>query len=277
MPSRESLSFDASWEVVDREVRRRARNYRNSLLRTWEKNEFREIISDVRNLYLALDLRPSTSPQANSMSRGSYDSIIEYFQKAYDTNRCEPIIEAYTSATGFHRRINEDLANLVSTNNLRDIGISPNAPTRHYWQGPLDIACIFVNHPHLRRYEIKEETKAYRGMTVPRRVLENYRGGTRWMNKTFLSTSRLETTASKFQGQSGLEVGCVCHFTLVPSNRRTAIDIAAMSVFDEQEILILPYTTFEVLKGVERDYRDEEGQDPHIIELRECHELEDEN
>ena len=55
----------------------------------------------------------------------------------------------------------------------------------------------------------------------------------------------------------------------MPSERWTALDIQNISVFDlESEVLILPYTIFEVKKVDIR--RVKSNSDQYIIELREC-------
>ena len=133
--------------------------------------------------------------------------IDELFKEAYDTDTIQPVIKVYTSNAGLYEAINKDLATLVSTNNLRDIGISPDAPqNRHYWEGPLDIACVIVSHPELDRYKIKEEMIVYRGMVVSKNILDNYQVGTRLMNKTFISTSKSADIASTFSGEGSVEV-----------------------------------------------------------------------
>jgi hypothetical protein len=266
-PSRDKDLPNAYWEVVDHEVTRRAHNYRIRLQETWNNNTFHEIIFSIQKYYLALDLeKPLTEA-----SPTYYNTVQNYFQEAYDTNRIEPVVQAYTSETNFYRLINEDLADLVSTNNFRDIALSPDASQdRVYWEGSLDVACVIVNHPDLDRYRIKEERKVFRGMRVPNTVLANYCIGNRFMNKTFLSTSKLKEVAERFQGSSEDEVGCICIYTLVPSETRTAIDIQHISNFAlECEVLILPYTTFEVTKV--DIHRIDATSDQYIIELRECH------
>jgi hypothetical protein len=265
-PSRDEDLPNAYWEVVDHEVSRLAHNYRIRLQETWDNNTFREIISSIQNYYLALDLK-----QLMKKTPGYYTTVYRYFQEAYDTNRVEPVVRAYTSETSFYRLINEDLANLVSSNNFRDIALSPDAPRdRLYWEGALDVACVIVNHPNLDRYRIRNERKVFRGMRVPNIVLANYCIGNRFMNKTFLSTSNSRGTANLFQGSTADEVGCICIYTLVPSERRTAMDIQGISKFvSESEVLILPYTTFEVTSV--KIHQIDGTSDQYIIELRECH------
>ena len=264
-PSRYSSTSLAEWEVADSEVMTRARNYRNRLQKTWQDVDFCQIVHDIQRLYLALDVQ-------KLMNKEPYQSIERYFKTAYDTNNVHSIVEAYTSGTHFHQVVNNDLAKMVSTDNLRDIGMSLDAPQdRYYWEGSLDIACILVNHPQLDCCQITEEMTVYRGMTIPSSALKNYSRGCCLMNKTFLSTSKLSVRAALFSESNSDNVGCLCIFTLVPiSERRTAIDIENISIFpSEQEVLILPYATF-LVQNV-KDETSVTSSKRYIIELRECH------
>ena len=267
-PSRyASPSSVAEWEVADHEVMIRARNYRIRLQKTWDDLDFRKIISDIQQYYLALDVKKILGE-----NKYGYPFINKYFQEAYDTNNVEPVIKAYTSGTSFHKLLNNDLAKMISTDDLRDIRISLDAPEdRCYWEGSLDIACILLNHPQLDCCNIIEDMTVYRGMTVSKSVLEKYSTGKRLMNKTFLSTSKLSVIASNFSGSSPDEVSCLCIFTLVPNERRTAIDIGNLSSLpDEQEVLILPYATF-IVTNTEFQTLTTSPEPRYVIKLREYH------
>lgn len=266
-PSRyASTSSVAEWEVADHEVMIRARNYRIRLQKTWNDLNFRQIISDIQEYYLASDVKKIVGEHTHA-----YQFINRCFQEAFDTNDVKPIVVAYTSGTSFHRVLNNDLAQMISTDDLRDIRISLDAPgDRCYWEGSLDVACILLNHPQLNCCEIKEEMTVYRGMAVEKNVLERYSPGKRLMNKTFLSTSKLSLTTVHFSGSSPDKVACLCIFTLVPNERRTAIDIGNLSLFPgEEEVLILPYATFIVTNAEFR--KSATSSERYVIELRECH------
>ena len=238
-----STSSLVEWEVADHEVTRRSVNYRKRLEKTWKDLGFREIVSDIQQFYLVLDVK-----MRKLLVEKDCELILKFFQEAYDNNDARPITTAYTSGTKFYEIVNTDLAKMVSTDNLRDIGMSLDAPQdRCYWEGSLDIACIFVNHPQFDCDKIREEMTVFRGIVVSKEILKKYLPGTRVMNKTFLSTSKLRRVAEFFINTSPDTFSCLFIITLVPSERRTAIDIEKLSIFsDEHEVLILPYATFLV-------------------------------
>jgi hypothetical protein len=202
--------FNKEWVVADEEVIIRAKNYRNRLRRIWERNSFAEIVNDIRTTYLNYDLQPY-------MTQKSYKDIDTILTEAEHRNEVEKVAEAYTMTNNFHNLVNTHLANLVNMNNLEDIGLDPNALAMTYWGGPLDFACIFVNHQKLEKYRPITDEVVYRGMTVPQEVVMTYRIGTRLMNKTFVSTSKYKEVALCFACRSPDLVSCLCIYTLKPS------------------------------------------------------------
>jgi hypothetical protein len=256
--------FNKEWVIADEEIIIRAKNYRSRLRRIWERNGFAEIVNDIRTIYLNYDLKPYMTPK-------SYEDVDAILTAAENRNEVEKVVEAYTMTNNFHNLVNTHLANLVNMNNVQDIGLDPNAPAMTYWCGPLDFACIFVNHEKLEKYRPEANEIVYRGMTVSQEVVMTYRNGARFMNKTFVSTSKDKEIALCFAGRSPGLVSCLCIYTLRPSIRRTALDISSISaVTDESEILILPYSTFEVTNVVRSNDNIPDSID-FTIELQECH------
>ncbi|CAF0955869.1 unnamed protein product [Rotaria sordida] len=259
----DSPIVNKEWVIVDTAVTIRARNYRRSLRRTWECNSFSGIVDDIRTLYLEGDLKAPLGPKA-------YQDIDKLLKEACNQNDVEKVVKAYTLANSFHALVNSHLANLVSTNNLKDIGMDPDAPFMTYWYGPLDFACILVYDQQLEKYRPNQNQKVYRGMTVPQEVVVSYRVGTRLMNKTFVSTSKCKQVALYFTGKCPDLVTCICIYTLKPGVRRTALDITNLSAVEgEEEIIILPYSTFEVTNV--RLTANEPDSIDYTIELQECH------
>jgi hypothetical protein len=256
--------FNKEWVVADEEIMIRAKNYRNRLKSIWDRNSFAEIVNDIRTIYLNYDLKPCMTPEA-------YENIDRILTVAEDRNEVEKVVKAYTMTNNLHNLINTHLANLVNMNNVQDIGLDPNAPAMTYWCGPLDFACIFVNHKKLEKYRPETDEIVYRGMTVSQEVAMTYRNGTRFMNKTFVSTSKYKEVALCFASGSIDLVTCLCIYKLRPSIQRTALDISSMSaVKDESEILILPYSTFEVTNVIRSNNNRPDSID-FTIELQECH------
>jgi len=256
--------LNKEWVVADEEIITRAKSYRNRLRSIWERNSFAEIVNDIRTIYLKFDLKQDMNPEA-------YENVNKILIEAEDKDEVENVVVAYTMTNNFHQLINIHLANLVNMNNVDDLGLDPDAPAMTYWCGPLDFACIFVNHEKLEKYRPETNVIVYRGMTISQEVVKTYRYGTRFMNKTFVSTSKSQQVALCFAGKSPGFVTCLCIYTLRPSIRRTALDISSISaVKDENEILILPYSTFEVTNVIQSSENEPKLVDC-IIELQECH------
>lgn len=256
--------INREWVIADEEIIIRAKNYRKRLKSIWDRNNFAAIIHDIKKFYLEYDLKPE-------MTQKAYDNVYEILTMVVDRNDVEKVVKAYTLTNNFHILINTHLANLVNMNNINDLGLDPNAPPMTYWNGPLDFACIFVNHTQLEKYRPNTNEKVFRGMTVSEEVAMVYCIGTRFMNKTFVSTSKHEGVALSFANKCTNLVACLCIYTLRPGLRRTALDISMISaVEDQSEILILPYAMFEV-KNVVRSADDSPDSIDITIELEECH------
>lgn len=263
-PSRLSdpSSWNASWVVIDDDVTIRARNYRQKLENIWEHNPFLSIVEDVRRFYVTQDLKPPT------MEAKEHEAVMKLLADAIDQNDVRLVIRAYTSPTQFFKWINTHLANLVNTKDRKKLTMANSAHRMCYWGGPLDIACLLVNHPDLEKYRSATNQCIFRGMSVERVVQEQYRPGVRIINKTFVSTSKSRDVANMFLGKTADRVSCLFIITLGESRRRTALDIQDLSTFpEEEEVLILPYTTFEVVR-VEYQGTDSKEID-YVIEMKE--------
>jgi hypothetical protein len=108
-------------------------------------------------------------------------------------------------------------------------------------------------HPKLNQYLVRRRT-VYRGISLEdKKLVENYNAGATIITTTFLSTSIDPTVANCFGGtcpENGISVFCI--YNINNTNRHTALDLTRLSVYrDEEEILILRYVPF-MIKSIER-------------------------
>ena len=171
------------------------------------------------------------------------------------------LLRAYTVESDFYRNLNKDLAK------------------RHFEQGTnfglTYFVDFFYNHPAFK--ELSFIGTCYRGMSISKDDLQQYRLGTKIMNKAFLSTSIEQQVAEHFGTKVDsvrktldgtiLKISAVCKFTLV--NPRSGLLIENISEFrHEKEVLVGPYTAFLItaVRRVTPTYVE--------IDLQECKTLE---
>jgi hypothetical protein len=128
-----------------------------------------------------------------------------------------------------------------------------------------------MNHPIFHPY-FKTGT-TYRGMSMTRGELEQYKEGDIVLTRSFLSTSKDENVAKFFMpdddnkkqaDEEKLPVMCI--YKVV--NPRSSLYIEELSNFpDEKEVLIVPFAVFRITKidGVSNN-----ENLPVIINLEEC-------
>jgi len=107
-------------------------------------------------------------------------------------------------------------------------------------------------------------------MMINNDSLEQYKIDTRILTNTFLSTSKQLNVASQFirnnrDNDDQLMSTILCVYEI--RYQRTALDIGHISVVpDEQEVLILPYSTFKII-----DIKRNRFDSPRLeIKLQEC-------
>ncbi|CAF4163343.1 unnamed protein product, partial [Adineta steineri] len=123
------------------------------------------------------------------------------------------------------------------------------------------IVTLLINHPDVRQYKYKGVT--YRGMLMSPNDLKPYRIGNYILNKSFVSTSKDRAVARMYAGtgqenvlgrilnyHDPSEVPVILKFTIKQDD--TGVDIKHMSVVeDEEEVLILPFSVFQVKDRIE--------------------------
>ncbi|CAF1307326.1 unnamed protein product [Didymodactylos carnosus] len=209
-----------------------------------------------------------------------HNVIKELLLKAARENDPTPIVRAYTLETQFYKCLNRDLAStsidVLNTHAIFDHVI------QQFWNSHGRIAGIIAQHPKLKKYA--HFGKCYRGMQMTDRELFHYKDGNRIMNKSFLSSSINETEACNYALKNFSHTVAVNNnkfpviFIFTITNYRTASDISTISEYpEEREILIAPYSVFEIvhIKGRTFERMNEDrvvlgkihGRE---IELKEC-------
>ena len=183
------------------------------------------------------------------------EKIQEYFDKAIKKKDPLQLLIAYTADTGFYSALNIDLAKLHIDNLTDEENLD-----RAYYIG------IIAHHPKLQRFSYTGTV--FRGLIITNDDLKQYQIGTRILTKTFSSASKQRDVALRFLNENlstNDRLNTICIYEI--RNERTALDIEEISVFkDEEEVLILPYSAFKIL-----DIRRKKHNTPKIeITLKEC-------
>jgi hypothetical protein len=204
------------------------------------------------------------------------EKIQDYLKVAIDFEQPIGLIYAYTSGgTGLCSKLNYDLAEIgsnfrfLSTQNLFNSGYLDNEAPKGL--GQHIFAAILINHPIFHPY-FKTGT-TYRGMSMTRGELEQYKEGDIVLTRSFLSTSKDENIAKIFMPGNNnkkkadeKELPVMCIYKVI--NPRSSLYIEESSNFpEEKEVLIVPFAVFRITKidGVSNN-----ENLPVIINLEEC-------
>lgn len=200
------------------------------------------------------------------------DKIRRFFHKATEEEDPKWIITAYTAESDFYKFFNRELAGGSNTNRME----------RTY------IVALLLHHPKLD--PLSYIGTSCRVMRITEETLEKYKKKPRLMVKAFMSSSIEEKIAIWFahransasnktpnltrfnlQGKAILQ-WVLCKYTI--KHRRSALNIENISQYAmEGEILIMPYTVFQV-KSVSQVRPSFMPDDCFIqmIEIEECDE-----
>ncbi|CAF1375192.1 unnamed protein product [Adineta steineri] len=183
----------------------------------------------------------------------------QYFTEMVEKRDPVYIIKVYTSATSFHKYYNENIA---------QYGIDffdPFSVDMHVdyaiIKSLMKTIAIIMYDKSFAKYRYCGKT--YRGMLLTEEDLYKYIVHSKIMNKSFLSTSKSKEIAEAFSGceqerflrktfdKQAIHISIIC--TYIIKNDETALNIETISdrVSDEEEVLILPFSIFQV-KSVER-------------------------
>jgi hypothetical protein len=142
------------------------------------------------------------------------------------------------------------------------------------------LAAIFIEFASSQAKDHSYIGKTYRGIQANEDELSKYTVGNTIMNRTFMSTSLDEGTATNYSymnidlplrpranNDGFVKIPVICSITI--KNLGTALNIQSISEYaTEQEVLIVPYCCFRVIK-MQRDIT--EGVSPVVhLDLEEC-------
>lgn len=193
--------------------------------------------------YSVVDKKEKKEIQIEMIDLGNYegiDKIKRYFDQVNENNDPVYMLKAYTEETEFYRRLNRALATAHELNQA-------DKSQRQL----LDFLNLIFYHPRFHNYQYRGVT--YRGMKMTDVDLKQYEIGAKFMTKTLLSTSKDRNIAERFAAKkqtdaNGNEIKQACIFKYQIRKAYRALAIEELSVFPhEQEVLVIPYSAFEVV------------------------------
>ncbi|CAF1185271.1 unnamed protein product [Adineta steineri] len=248
------------WSINGESLVRKGREFREQidLYKTYDNQHHSitklliEIVEYYLNEYLTEQERFS-STKIDEVKRCFRDAINEQ-------NYLKYFIKAYTLTNSFHRVLNKHLALYIL--HYFDVRPYSSTPAEYRLINCLaHIVTLLINHPDVHQHKYKGVT--YRGMLMSPNDLKSYRIGHYILNKSFVSTSKDRAVAQMYagSGQENVlgrisnhydrsEVPVILKFTIKQDD--TGVDIKHMSVVeDEEEVLILPFSVFQVKDRIE--------------------------
>lgn len=177
------------------------------------------------------------------------ERIRENVRAAIDDDDLNYLIYAYTLETNFYRQLNRDLAdkglNFRNTDNEVGKYCDDEPPTG---VSECLFAAILIHHPSFTPLYYGGVT--YRGMNITQDDLYDYAPGTRIFSRSFLSTSKsIHQVTIRLQFNTPNIVPVICIYRTTRSLPATSLAIASFSaVPSEDEVLIIPYVAFRIVK-----------------------------
>ncbi|CAF0979381.1 unnamed protein product [Rotaria sordida] len=207
--------------------------------------------------------------QQEHFSRDVTEKLEFYFKQAIEEKSyLKYFIKAYTSTNNFHRVLNKHLALYIL--DYFDISSYSSSPTKYRLINCLvHIVTLLIHHPDIHKYKYKGTT--YRGLLMTENDLKHYSIGNHILNRSFVSTSKNRSVAQMFTGNGQETLANISVLLKYTTNQnQTAIDIEHLSTIkDEKEVLILPFSVFQVKDRIEHNPK----MSPPVlveIELEEC-------
>jgi hypothetical protein len=248
------------WQLIDDDILEKAEEERHIIRNLYDRVPITKMFERIEKNYIGKGLTHFNG----------IENIRRFFEKA--TNEQDPIwiIKAYTAETDLYKALNKEIAG--GANNYQS--------ERRY------IIALISHHPALD--QLTYIGASYRVMQVNDDEREKYQVNCSLMTKSFLSSSIDEKLAAWFlcrqelaresgdqrqrarANERSIKSWIMCVYNI--KHRRTALHIENSSQYAvEGEILIMPYTVFEVkqIKQVKFPYLSDE----HLItqiELEEC-------
>jgi hypothetical protein len=248
------------WELVDDDVLEKATEERQIIKSIYDTTDVEKMFEKIEKNYIDKELSNMNKIQ----------NIRRFFQKATKEKNPLWIIKAYTAETDFYKVLNTEIA----------CGAARYQSERRY------IIALLSHHPMLN--QLSFIGPSYRVIQMIYTDIEKYKVNYSLMTKSFLSSSIDRKIAELFlcQKESGQAqnpppvrtrvdgsiikswVMCIYHI----KHQRSALHIENSSQYvNEGEILIMPYTVFQVksIKQIKISHLSN-GQSMTEIELEEC-------
>ena len=172
----------------------------------------------------------------------STNKIVNLLAEARENQDPELLVQSYSAGTGFCHVLNQILA------------VDPIIETESNTKTDLySFVGVFLRHATLTKY--RYIGICYRGMKLSQEDFDkNYQCGQTILIKPFISTSKCRNIAEDFATRTSISsrpLSVLCIIT-IPDHTRSyddhvALDISSISDYpDEQEVLILPYTSLQI-------------------------------
>ena len=252
----------------------------NSLIR--KRQNFHEQIA----LYKSYDIRHSVITiqiveiiqyyikeylvREENLSENYINKLEECFQNAIrQQNYFIYFIKAYTMSGNFHRILNKHLSLYII--DYFDPSIFISQPGKYRLINCLaHIVGLSFNYPHRHQYRFKGMT--YRGLMLNEDDLRCYTIDNFILNRSFVSTSKDRTVAIVFSGfernHDSTQISVLFKYKI--ESDTIGFDIERISsIEDEKEVIILPFSIFQV-KHRKEIYSKESSRILHVIHLEEC-------
>jgi len=240
------------WSVNDANLIQKRKDFREQidLYKTYDNQHHLitklliEIIEYYLNEYLI---------QQEQFSKEETQNIENYFKKAIEEqNYLKYFIKAYTLTNNFYRVLNKHLALYIL--HYFDPSSYSSLQTKHRLINCLvHIVTLLINHPDINKYKYNGIT--YRGLLMKESDLKCYSIGNYILNRSFVSTSKNRSIAQLFADNSShdhslAQVSVLLKYTI--KRKQTGIDIEHLSMVpDEEEVLILPFSVFQIKDRIE--------------------------
>ncbi|CAF0975665.1 unnamed protein product [Adineta steineri] len=247
-----NIDINYEWILVCEETFLHREHFRQQLLKTFARDSTEDLSTKFDTVYDRIKEHYIILFEQENLPQRQQLLIDWFFMNASIEKNPIWIVKAYTSTTDFYKILNRHLAMYV----LEYFHPTLNKSIDYKLVNCLiDFVGIFIHSDGLDK--LNYVGQCYRGMLMTKDDISQYTIGSQVMNMTLLSTSKQKTIAEIYagDGQSKLmrqtpdfkliHFSTVCTYTV--RNKHTALDIHQISeVTDEEEILILPFSTFRV-------------------------------
>ncbi|CAF2995462.1 unnamed protein product [Rotaria sp. Silwood2] len=231
------------WELIDHHASQKYLKLREELKPRSIKRLLKNKTYSINKGYISARLRHLSS----------FEYIQNSFKKAGDEDNPFYILYAYTMCRNFSTILNNDLARIIIHNLTNSCSRFCCDCLYSTEDGTKSIVTILLYHPQFEHLNFVGDV--YRGFVIKKWRLSHYTEGSCIITTTFLSTSKNRKIAEFFSGQDDTslhtdDISILCIYK-INNKDRTALYIAEYSKFqEEEEVLILPYSSFKIMKIV---------------------------